>query len=192
MKLITKRVTATLASTLITGCVFKEPYPKQWADIYLTPGDCPDISGVFNDEGRLDPKEVGEVGEGWLKRSLSRLLLTDKNKIETVSHVEINQLENGGIKVTAWNENKPVTEQRFSKRNGDFTCKTGFVEFVGEKVCETGNGIMACATPETDLIKNNEGALIVKTNSRGFGAVYLIPVYVSEWHWYRFLPLTIN
>lgn len=184
----TFRVLLAFATILGTGCVLKEPYPNQWPGIHAVKGICPDISGTFADDGWLNPSEAEQTGQAWHKRSLSRLIFTDEGEFDEVTDVQIIQTENHDITLIALNGNTSLVEQSFSIENGDFSCKSGFVEFIGERVCETGNGVMACATPESDLIKNLEGDLIIKTNSRGFGAVYLIPVYVSEWHWYRFEP----
>jgi hypothetical protein len=132
------------------------------------------------------------VGEAWHKRSLSRTLFAKELQIGEVSRVEIFQDNHNDIKVIALSGNEILAEQFFSIEKKDFSCESGYIEFIGERECETGDGVMACATPETHLIKNNRGDLIVKTNSRGFGAVYLIPVYVSEWHWYRFRTSSVD
>ena len=103
------------------------------------------------------------------------------------SHVEITQTQDT-LTFSGWNGTEAAFQQTFSARAGDFSCESGFIEFVGERECEVISGIMACATNEVHLSKNSEGALIMKYNSRGFGLVYLIPSSASEWHWSRFMP----
>ena len=186
MKFLTIRIQLAFVLILFTGCVFKEPYPKQWSEFNAVKGICPNISGNYADEGWISLSESKKTGEAWHKRSLSRTLFAKELEIGEVSHVEIFQENPNDIKVIAFSGNEILAEQFFSAEKNDFSCESGYIEFIGERECGTGAGVMACATPETHLIKNNRGDLIVKTNSRGFGVVYLIPVYVSEWHWYRF------
>ena len=150
----TFRVLLAFGTILATGCVLKEPYPNQWPDIHAVKGICPDISGTFTDDGWLNPSEAEQTGQAWHKRSLSRLLFTHEGEFDEVTDVKIIQTENHDITLIALIGNTSLVEQSFSIENGDFSCKSGFVEFIGERVCETGNGVMACATPESDLIKN--------------------------------------
>lgn len=172
-----------------SGCVFKEPYPDQWNAISVVLGECPEINGTFSDNGELDPAEIeGGLGEHYWQTTLSSKFFLERENADPVSYIEIIQNQSGFIRFVGWNGDEIEFDQTFSTSNEDFTCKSGFIEFVGDRDCEVGEGIMACATPEVHLNRNNEGALIIRHNSRGFGLVYLIPAAVSEWHWYRFMP----
>lgn len=185
MAIFRTRYLSYLGLILITGCVLKEPYPSQWPDLNAVKGTCPDISGIYTDKGFRDPFDLTADDERQ-QISLSRLLFSDQKSVEKISHLEIIQEENHDIKIVIWSTDLQFSKQTFHMERGSYTCESGFIELVGERVCEAGNGVMACATPETHMIKNSAGDLIIKTNSRGFGAVYLVPVYVSEWHWYHF------
>jgi len=191
MAMLRLRILLITGLICLTGCVLlKEPYPKEWAELNIVKGMCPDISGIYSDEGWLDPSEAKQLDESWHKRSLSELLLTDRERIDDVSHVAITQDETHNITVTAWKGSKSVAEQSFYSNGGDFRCESGFIEFIGKRVCETGDGVMGCSTEETHMAKNDKGHLIAKTNTHGFGAVYLVPLYFSQWHWYRFDPVS--
>ena len=184
----------SLSLFVVTGCVFKEPYPSEWKAISTVPGECPEISGTFSNSGELDPAEIEEdiVGDQFRQATLSRIFFLGLEEAVPISHVEIIQSQSDEIRFIAWKENGAAFEKTFAARDKDFTCKSGFIEFVGDRECEVVEGIMACATPEAHFNRNNEGALIMKYNSRGFGLVYLIPALVSEWHWYRFMPYQSN
>lgn len=192
MEFVIIKVQLVFVLILFTGCVFKESYPKQWSEFNAVEGICPNISGSFVDEGWISVAEAKKVGEAWHKRSLSRTLFAKELEIGEINQVEIFQENPNEVKVIALSGNDIMHEQFYSLEKEDFSCESGYIEFIGKRECETGDGVMACATPETHLIKNARGDLIMKTNSRGFGAVYLIPVYVSEWHWYRFDSSSID
>ena len=177
----------SLNLAVISGCVFQEPYPNQWKEISAVPGQCPKINGTFSDNGELDPAEIEEgLGERYWQTTLSSKFFLVREDVGPVSHVEIIQDQIDVIRFVGRNGDEVVFDETFSARNKDFTCTSGFIEFVGNRECEVVEGVMACATPEVHLSRTNEGALIMKYNSRGFGLVYLIPTVVSEWHWYRF------
>ncbi|MEN8174351.1 MAG: hypothetical protein ABFS23_01220 [Pseudomonadota bacterium] len=193
MKSLIIRVAICLGLALVSGCVLKEPYPRDWEAINTVPGSCPDISGIFSDKGQLDPAEIKDgLGNQYWEVSLSRHIFRKQENIGSASHVEIIQKRVDEIKVIAWQGSKLVIEQMFTKTDKDLTCQSGFIEVVGEQTCEAGTGVMACETPEIRLSKNTKGELIMRWNSRGFGMVYLIPATVSEWHWYRFEPLKLD
>ena len=192
MKFLTIRIQLAFVLILFTGCVLKEPYPKNWSDFNAVKGICPNISGSYADEGWVSLSESKKTGGAWHKASLSRTLIAKELEIGEASHVEIFQENPNDIKVIAFSGNEILVEQLFSVEEQDFSCESGYIEFIGERECETADGVMACATPETHLIRNNRGDLIVKTNSRGFGLVYLIPVYVSQWLWYRFESSSVD
>jgi hypothetical protein len=182
-------VLVSLVLVLASGCVFKEPYPDQWDVISVVPGECPEIHGTFSDQGELDPAEIEEgLGKQFWQTTLSGSFFLEQEKADSVSHVEIIQKQTDVIRFIGWTGDNAVFDKTFSVDNNDFTCKSGFIEFVGDRECEVVEGIMACATPEAHLSRNDQRALIMKYNSRGFGLVYLIPAVVSEWHWYRFAP----
>ena len=168
------------------GCVMKKPYPEQWSGINALEGICPDISGKYSDEGWINPAEAKKTGETWHKASLSSILFTDDFETENVTVVEIIQIDTEQITVVAWSDSEVLREQSFSLSNEDFACGSGYIEFTSDRVCEVNEGVMACATNERHLIRNVRGDLIVRLNSHGFGAVYLVPVYVSSWLWFRF------
>jgi hypothetical protein len=186
-------VLISLNLAISSGCVFKEPYPNQWKAISTVPGECPEIHGTFSDDGELDPAEIKEgLGEHFWQTTLSSKFFLAREGAGPVSHVEIIQNQIDVIRFIGWNGDEVAFDETFSARNKDFTCKSGFIEFVGDRECEVVEGVMACETPEAHLNRSNDGALIMKYNSRGFGLVYLIPAVVSEWHWYRFTPYPPN
>ncbi|MBP9034228.1 MAG: hypothetical protein KBG29_10065 [Pseudomonadales bacterium] len=182
-----------LLGTIAPGCVFQEHYPSQWGELAPVRGDCADIRGVYSDWGHPDPNEVEEgMGGSRVSAFLSRQLIANWKEIGPPTHVEISQADDDTLTATAWEHNKKLAETTYRRSEGEFTCKSGFIALIGEYSCVMAEGVMACDKPEGHFRKSNDGALILKANSRGFGTVYIVPVIVSEWHWYRFERMPVE
>jgi hypothetical protein len=185
---------ALLVLTLVSGCVFKEPYPAEWEELHDSSGECPDIAGVYTNIGQLDPStiEKGQYSAYWEIPLTGELFYRDAGiEVGSTTHVEVTQPNPGAIEVTAWNKGELIVSSIYLKKNGNFTCKSGFVVFHRTTSCGGTPAAFGCGSRTDYFAKSTDGALILRVNERGVAAVMIfVPAAVSEWRWYRFELVT--
>ena len=175
---------------LVSGCVFKEPFPDDWGKLPDISDNCPNIAGVYRNVGQINPSEIekGQYSAYW-EIPLTGELFDEDTGAEVVSatHVKVAQPEPGSITVTAWNEHKLMATANYTRIKGDFECESGFVVFKAVTNCGGTPEAFGCGSRVDHFSKSNDGALILKVNEWGAAAVMVIvPAVVSDWRWYRF------
>ncbi len=185
---------ALSALILASGCVFKEPFPDEWGTIQESSDECPKIAGIYNNLGQLEPStiEKGQYTAYW-EIPLTGELFYEGNgeEVTSATHVEITQPKPGVIYVTAWDDSEIVATASFSKNEGDYKCKSGFVVFHLGTSCGGTTEAFGCGSRKDHFATSTDGALILKVNEKGIGAaLILLPAAVSEWRWYRFELMT--
>ena len=179
-----------LLIALLSGCVFREQYPEEWEGLQEVSDECPNIAGTYKNIGQLDPSTVekGQYTAYW-EIPLTGELLDSGRGEEAISatHVEIAQPTPGILEVKAWEESELVTTKRYYEESGDFKCKSGFLVIHFATNCGGAPEAFGCGSRNDHFAKGTDGALILKLNEKGVGAVMIIiPAAVSDWRWYRF------
>jgi hypothetical protein len=179
-----------LVILMLNACSFREPYPQEWAALKDVPGDCPNIAGTFYDFGQIDPESAKTTGAIWRHASLIGAVSRSR-KAASATHVVIAQPDGEHLTFVAWQDEALLETMTYSRRNGDYKCEAGFVRFDTSEgwFGDPGGEVMGYEKGSNSFGKSEDGALIMRTESGGFGLVYLfIPAAVSESHWYRFEP----
>jgi hypothetical protein len=190
-----------LLCTVLAGCVSHQPYPKEWAPIEVAGEGCPDISGTFSDRNEPDPVETdGSRDFSGNAVLLSASLAPEFGTGRPAHHVTITQPHADEIIVGVWRERVRFKNESFTKEiefsgqkvlrqsDGDFTCKDRAVVLTESGCIGPAEQVtLACESHSLDLKKAEDGSLIIKDHSGGFGIVLLvIPVAASGSNWLLF------
>lgn len=174
--------TIVLSCLFFASCASYQKYPSEWAELILPQDErCLDISGTYMNLGEKADKQ---------STYLSTLFDFEETP-STMTKIQIIQLDNDKLEISAWYEQKLVSKKAYSKRNKEYSCSSRGVEIPigkGEKtVGGAGESIIIY------LAKSTDGALVIerKSSTGGYSLLY-IPMVGSTSEWFRFKPIDIR
>jgi hypothetical protein len=181
-------------SLLILGCSTKVNYPADWARIEAqTPSEtCSPIVGQYSQHGMA----LVTKGPFWnftdeTKPSyLSFLLGIDVNPYDAITHTALN-LSDTAPGLSLWIGNELFVSRNFEP--GELSCEAGRWRLDLDWYAWRSSGILLdMGGVFTSLLIQNadDGSLVFSKNQKMLGTALLLPVYIKEQEWHRFLPAT--
>jgi len=163
---------------LMTGCVWREKpeYPEYWPAVAATSADCPDLTGLFDNQDLNEEQPV----------LLAKWLLVTADPLKKVHRVRLAGPEQGTLSVYFLNPAGEVIFTRELHAGADFACKAGWLERRQPEVTFLG----VIQRHKSMMVRTTEGDLVVEDLDTGGGVVIVVPAFASFriWHLYRSRP----
>ncbi len=168
------------------SCVYCQNIPDTWepSDSIET-SECGNISGSYWNAGEnTDQKDR-------LPSIFNYLLGNDKYcaGMGNIDYIVIAQKDQESIKVTAFSGDSVIQEITLYKSSGDFNCKNGIIKITNSKIVAEGPFVGIHHNTFNFTKPNNNNYILVKNVHTAFAPI-LIPIYIKDAKWQRFLEYT--
>lgn len=184
----------------LTGCASVDSPPDHWlGSIDASSSECPDISGIYNNHGiGVDEKHTGYVlthhifnqaAQNWTQSDVE-----ERARFSKASHVKFLGPNKSALVIEAWLETELIERIELEQNVDDgFGCDHGVLFLSLPVYASTGGGIFFDAFRETAIMPTKDGALLVKSSSKGFGlGFYLIPLTMKFETWALYPAFNLN
>lgn len=166
-----KLVSLILIVFIFSGCVSKQEFPSGWNKIGLERNlECPDIVGIYKNNGIIESNENGPLLSSYLKLNADNANL-----------IKISQ-DKGIFNIKAFTDNKIINEKNFN--NKSISCNKGFWIINNDENHNSG-GVLGKEWNTFYLTKNEDGLIIKKENS-AVGLFFLLPIIGHDTSWVLF------
>lgn len=169
------RAVVSFFCLLCAGCVVSSEYPDDWpnAESSMT-GDCPDISGKYEDVGQ------GSIDGEWSSLS-TKFLVSDHT---SDGYVQIEQSDSESLVVTLFLGEAESATRTLHREQNDYWCEDGKLWITDvDKTLRVW--AVARGRDNTGFSKADDGSLLAEFDSKGGGLVLLIPVYGAVSSYFR-------
>lgn len=206
-----KRLFCLGAAITLSSCVMIQTtdYPEDWPKpVAQTASLCPDISGIYQNQGQCEPSEGDWFKQTCNSWTLSSALLDWKPGVTNTraSAVDIRLINQNSLNITPYYEGKNLGSSVYTRNASDaadwqgglmwdqvvmgYTCSneglTLASTFVGSEIVTTIGG-----TDTRTFTKLPNGDLMMKAEYAGGGHATAIPVMVKRQQWYRWKPAIV-
>lgn len=181
------------------SCFNYRDYPDEWVPLQSPISECIDISGSYYDLPKSGTYESLEYAHGLSLAELFQVPFEEiSDGLEVVrATIQIELISNKKIRIIARQGDTLINERLLDRSNGDFDCTSGMIKISGpsgaEGGAEGGAGAFAYGWANYYLSKNNDGALILKEVSSGFGTCCIgiapIPFAGGQTFWSIYEPV---
>ncbi|MFH1440457.1 MAG: hypothetical protein ABIH18_00215 [Candidatus Omnitrophota bacterium] len=158
----------------LSSCVFHQRYPSDWAQPIIN--ERIDITGIYSN---TDKDKV----------ALSYFIFNniEYEKRKEITHVEIKQFGNREIEFIAWKEDAIIDKKLVSLTKGKYRLIARGIKKKNNRFA-SDQGVVAMEWGHIIFTKSTDGCLILKSQSKGVGMCFFIPVAGSGKNWHRFQP----
>ena len=179
---------------LIFGCSTKVNYPSEWAHIETpkTLEACSPLLGDYSQHGTavVTKGPFWNFSDGTESSLLSSLLGITVHPSDAFTHVSLN-LSGANPGLSLW-----IGEELFVSHNlepDELRCESGSWRLDLDGSAWRSSGVLLdMGGVFTSLLIHNaeDGSLVISKNQKMIGTAILLPVYIKEQEWHRFLPAT--
>ena len=206
-----KILSILVASIALSSCVFIQvtDYPEDWPKPANHPASpCPDISGVYQNQGMCEPSEGNWFKQTCNSWTLASALLDWKAEVTNTkaSAVEIRLINQNTLSITPHFQGKNLGSTVYTRNASDGTdWKGGLIwdqvvmgyscsndgltlanTFVGSQIVTTLGG-----TDTRTFTKLPNGELMMKAEFDGGGVAVGFPMISKRREWYRWKPAIV-
>jgi hypothetical protein len=175
------RAGTIVLSCALSACVSLPGYPRTWAPVLASEGPCPNLAGLYTNEGEIVSK-FHTVEDNSLAYNLGVL--------SPVDSIEVAHPSPGMLVVRAWHKGQMGQVRSYKREFGDFTCDSKWLILKSEREVGWGAGITpAWSWKKRSLGRSADGALILQEKESSVGTVILIPFGAMTKAWLRYGPL---
>jgi len=187
-------LTTITAALCLPGCSTKVNYPSGWAPIesQKSSGTCSPILGQYSQHGMATVVKgpFWKFTDETQPSLLSNLLGVDVYPPDAVTHATLN-LSGTEASLSLWIGNELFVSRIL--KTGELDCESGRWRLDLDWAAWRSTGIlldMGGTFTSLFLHKANDGSLVISKNQKMIGTAILLPVYIKEQNWHRFLPAT--
>ena len=163
------------ACFLCAGCVITSEYPDDWPKPGVSMnGDCPDISGTYEDVGQ------GSLDGEW--KSLSKTFF--QSELASEGPVGIEQPDSESLVVKVTSDGIDSATRSLQRAQNDFWCEDGKL-WVSDVDKTLRVWAVARGRDNIGFSKADDGSLLSEFDSKGGGLVFFIPVYGAVTSYFR-------
>jgi hypothetical protein len=174
---------------VLTSCISFEhhPYPSGWErPVPAAENICTDISGAFDDYGQGEPEKNSWTGTKVGNLSMYFWPVKEWTNLRPAK-VVIRQSDNV-MKVSSWTATEVIAERELKKDEKDgYSCTVQGI--VLDRPGHSDRALQGYVGRTVTLVKDSEGAMILKLEHSSGGLVYILPVYFSDTLWRRYPAL---
>jgi hypothetical protein len=183
-----------MATVLLSGCAARVPYPADWEPMAGSGAGCQDLSGRF----RNQPDVSSDDKAAYLGLPLTEIFFGSLLDGFEVTHLELESLAGGGLRVTSWvgetrlREERIVAADEASCEDNSWVFTTGWdVDglMIADAIFLTA-GILVPAAEKWSFGfgRDAQGRLVVHAVARVGGTVLLIVPFSSRHHevWFAY------
>lgn len=175
---------------LLSSCVSHQKYPLEWPPLISIANEkCPDISGIFVNEGERPDKTKRYLSDAFEKTEMYKDIGQRKKDVD-VTHVKINRPDNDTLEILFWNNDTLVDKNIYSRKKKEYSCTPEGIRIpLGSGVSsQMGEGIIPVGINWLTLYltKNTDGELVIRYTSSGVGLALIVPIAGSTSDYVRF------
>lgn len=187
--MILQRVVVCLfAAGFLAGCYSYPDYPAQWSAPLETADACGALPGSYENLGWWGDRDDQAANR---RPQLRYFLFENAEDLEGLDRVEIDFGPDRTLHVRGFEGATLLTETTYAEKDSSLTCGTESAEIrVYHGVSRgAGNPLVGYEHTAMNLLKADDGSLIIKSSGFAVGLVYLFfPASAGGHHWFRFPP----
>lgn len=174
-----------VAALLVMSCVTYQRLPSDWAPTVSASGDmCPQIYGNYNNIGEDANKIERLLVMLFFEKEASNDQTLQNKLLYRTTHIAFQQQDQDSLGITAWRDKEMLCSKTLSMKAGDFQCENGWLT-INSTLVHYG-GLVMMKTWDTIRIARSGEYLLVRSEGKGAGTIFLFPAVVSDTAWMRF------
>ena len=174
-----------IAALLTASCVSYQRLPSDWASTGSSAGDkCPQIAGEYNNIGEDANKEEQHLVMLFFEKESSGNRALLQSLLYKTTHISFQQKDEDSLSIVAWSDREMLCSKSLSLKAGDFKCEDGWLTFNSTLV--RAGGLVMTKDWQTIRVARSGDYLLVKSDEKGVGTIFLIPAAGADSAWMRF------
>lgn len=175
------------AALLLTACSTQsQPYPRYWSPMVLNQKECPDLSGRYH----VDNSDCQARQCESLYSKLPPSSIPDRSLLPDLREIELQGVREGRLQISYPAKDGGLGATISLQRGTDFQCEKGLLVFETPGRFMAGDGAFGRQNAlRRYFSRTTDGSLVMRETGSSGGVVFLIvPVYLSNETWMRWLP----